>query len=827
MAISTIAMVLIATFTLSLAAIPAANAQRPIRNKMTYAFCTVIPNPVGVGQEVLIWVGISDYLSIHTDGWEGLTVTVTKPDNTSETLGPFRTDATGSTGTLYIPTMIGTYYFQTHFPAQWYNWTQADVYYEASDSERFALTVQETPIPYYQGTPLPSEYWIRPINAQNREWYTISGNWLWGAALDNYPYWNWVADNNEDAPESGHILWAKPLTIGGLAGGSLGPHAFDFGDAYEGYFLNSVIIGGVLYYNRFQADGGTRVEQEVVAVNLKTGEELWVKNWNNTRLAFGQVFYWDSFNVHGAYAYLWTTVGSTWNAFDPATGRWVFGIKNVPSGSTPIYGPSGEILVYTVNMANGWMTLWNSTLVVTADRTASNQGSWIRGDKGLVLDGAKGIQWNKTIPRGLPGRVLSVLEDRVLGGTDDAWSTHLAILRGDWSQVFWALDLKPGREGQLLFNVTWNPPVNQAGNAFIGASVTESIFVVGLQSTRQLVALSLDTGSQLWGPTEPQLPVDIFTIANWRRGVTSITEGKVISGGMGGRVHAYSAQTGQLLWTYDAEDQFNEILWGHNWPLYLSFIAGGKIYLNHAEHSPVDPMPRGAPYICLDLETGREIWNISIRGVHWGGYPIIGDSTIAMFNAYDNRIHAIGKGPSAITVTAPDVSVELGRSVLIKGTVTDVSPGTEDYALRARFPNGVPAVSDESISDWMEYVYTQSSRPTDAVGVSVIIDVIDANGNYRNIGTATSDASGVYSFEWKPDISGKYTVFATFAGSNSYYASHSQTAFIVDDAATKGVEEPTVTAPPTEMYFAISTIAIILAIAIVGAILALLLRKRP
>ena len=35
------------------------------------------------------------------------------------------------------------------------------------------------------------------------------------------------------------------------------------------------------------------------------------------------------------------------------------------------------------------------------------------------------------------------------------------------------------------------------------------------------------------------------------------------------------------------------------------------------------------------------------------------------------------------------------------------------------------------------------------------------------------------------------------------------------------------TQPPTEMYFAISTIAIIIAIAIVGILLATILKKRP
>ena len=35
----------------------------------------------------------------------------------------------------------------------------------------------------------------------------------------------------------------------------------------------------------------------------------------------------------------------------------------------------------------------------------------------------------------------------------------------------------------------------------------------------------------------------------------------------------------------------------------------------------------------------------------------------------------------------------------------DVSPGTKSAEQMLRFPNGVPAVADEDMTDWMEYVY--------------------------------------------------------------------------------------------------------------------------
>jgi hypothetical protein len=108
--------------------------------------------------------------------------------------------------------------------------------------------------------------------------------------------------------------------------------------------------------------------------------------------------------------------------------------------------------------------------------------------------------------------------------------------------------------------------------------------------------------------------------------------------------------------------------------------------------------------------------------------------------------------------------------------VTDISPATEDYALTARFPNGVPAVSDESMSQWMLHLYKQFPDAGDIKGVEVLIDAIDPNNNFINIGTATTDESGAYSYMWEtPNVPGKYTIIATFKGSNSYWSSSSQT----------------------------------------------------
>ena len=148
--------------------------------------------------------------------------------------------------------------------------------YKASDSEKLALVVQQTPAPVYPSSPLPTEYWTRPINAQLREWKVLTGDFL-----DPVRYAGPLV--NSPGPDSAHILWAKQLATGGLAGDNLGDFSYDIGDAYEGKFQGSVVIAGVLYYNHFEPRGSTNIEQEVVAVDLHTGQELWVRNWNNTQ----------------------------------------------------------------------------------------------------------------------------------------------------------------------------------------------------------------------------------------------------------------------------------------------------------------------------------------------------------------------------------------------------------------------------------------------------------------------------------------------------------------------------------------------------------------
>jgi hypothetical protein len=154
----------------------------------------------------------------------------------------------------------------------------------------------------------------------------------------------------------------------------------------------------------------------------------------------------------------------------------------------------------------------------------------------------------------------------------------------------------------------------------------------------------------------------------------------------------------------------------------------------------------------------------------------------------------------------------------------DIAAGTKQKEQAARFPNGVPAVSDDSQGEWMEYVYMQKPRPADTVGVDVVLSVLDPNGNVYDIGTATTDASGMFKMLWAPLVPGEYTVIATFAGSESYWSSHAETAVGVTEAPAATPPPTPLPAPMTDTYVIGFGSALIIVVAIGFALL--LLKKR-
>jgi hypothetical protein len=870
---STISLILLLTISATLVAMPSAIAQE---SRKTYPFLGAVPNPVGVGQMVLFHVGIFQQLGMVDQYWDGLSITIERPDGETDTIDNIRTDATGGTGAVYTPTMSGTHYCQSHFPEQELKWTYSrgtEVYTAgtimlASDSEVLELVVQEDQISYYPGQPLPSEYWTRPIDAQLREWSVVSGSWLW---TDNrLPR---AVTGNDEAPETAHILWTKPLTWGGQAGGTMGDWSFSHGDAYEGKWDNRIIINGILIYPHRVSD----LPRYYTAVNLRTGEELWKKTLSspeedNLGILFGQNLKWAGYNHHAIYDYIWATSGfggfrpipgDDWYAFDPYTGEWQFTVKNVPPGTTVFDESNGWLYRVNLDWTTGEGYIWSMTdLIEPFDVDSTIRGSWSpegniyksryptydaaavdeagASDQLTYLGETAGANAqrayiaNFTFPNDLPGGGGAV---RAIAFGDraqytDVWSGKIFGLQYSYTEVnTWAISLESGQEGTLLFSKTWNAPSAwETGTPVIEyetTSLEDGVSVIWAKWELIHYGFSTENGEFLWNTDEPEYYMNMYGSGSERPYL--IWNGKFYTGGVGGHVYCYDLTDGHVIWTYLAEDPYQEYLFANQWWEYIVFIADGKLYMNHQEHSAIEPMPRGGPWIVLDATTGDEIARADglFRGHHWGGIAIIGDSIIAHYDTYDLRIYAIGKGPSEITVSAAPEVVTKDTSVNIKGTMMDVSPGTEDVELRLRFPNGVPAIADEGMSEWMLYVYKQFERP-DATGVTVKLEAVDPNMGYHNLGTTCSDAYGNYGFSFKPDVEGTWMIIATFEGSKSYYGSTETTYLTVGPAPSPEQpiepEEPEPEAPLITTEIAI--ILAVVAVAIIAVVGYWILKKR-
>ncbi len=850
-AISILILVVLAIGTVStvfsIGTVAAADTQK------TYAISDAIPDRIGLGESTLLKCGITEALASQAYGWSGITITVVKPNGDTETLGPFTTDSTGSTYTTYTPDQIGTYNLTTNFPQQ-------EMPVNTTSSERGSITivkgtimlastatsqliVTQEPTPQYPGHALPTEYWSRPIDPQLREWASISGNWV--ARPDNS-----LAPYNEDAPETAHVLWAHQLTTGGLVGGIIDdvPVAAESGDAYEGKFPGSVILNGILYYQR--TDTRRELAPAIMAVDLHTGEEWMFKN--NTVLSFGQEFYFNSYNMDGVFSYIWSVTGSTYTAYDPFTGNQQMQITNVPVANVfeptrfvfRTFGPSGEILIYQIDVKNGWMSLWNSTdcglqnAVIgtpdygswgnTAHGTAKPNNNY--GHIGLNGSDPRCFTWNVSIPAGInaiaalgSASVKIYPDDRVVGMYFNQTKVNV-----------WGLETKgltnSSTAAKVLFNEWWNAPTEWYNGtntlAYTGATnnVKGGVIAVWDKELRTHYGFSVETGKYLWA-TSPEVYLDSYGWGNAEH-TWYFAYGKLYSVGVGGILYAYDLTNGKTAWTYNMTDAYGEPITGNNWWGWIALIADQKIYIGTLEHSAENPLPRGAPYIAVNASNGAEIFRVNgmFRETRWGGNSVIGDSIIATMDTYDQRVYGIGKGPSQTMVNAPGSGITLGGSVTITGTVTDISPGTQTSELKMRFPNGVAAVSDASMSDWMLHVYKQFEQAANTTGVPVSIYVVDANNNYRQIGTTTTDADGYFAFSWTPDIAGAYRIYAIFEGSAGYYASHAQSAFTVDNVPQPtGTTTPTVSLPPFEMYIIGMGVAIIVVVAIATL---LILRKK-
>ncbi|MGA2680398.1 MAG: PQQ-binding-like beta-propeller repeat protein [Candidatus Bathyarchaeia archaeon] len=841
----------------------------------SYSFINVAPNPVGIGQTVNVNFFLSAPLPSVEDA-KNMTVVETTPAGTSKTLGPYTSDLTGGTFFNFVPDTIGNYTFKLIYGGQTLSGTGpfSGLISDPSQSQVETLVVQQQPIIHtaYPFTPLPTSYWQTPVSAENvQNWYPLTGPWLGYGAVTFATTGGYNVSCNYNpytlSVKSGHVLWTKPWAAGGVVGGDLGGNEQDSSywstSQYEPKYA-PVVMNGIMYSTWYTTS--TAYSNGIAAVNLYNGQTMWVINTTNA-LRCGMNVNEKTINQYGVVGpYIWTTgtlppsdTGGTliaeqafatqWNMYDALTGKYVLSVAN-GSALTLRTDAIGDMIGYFINNTAGTevthpvpgtnvlvkntaphLTMVNMTMAIGQ---GTNQQWTPRVNS--VYSMSTGYMWSVQVPNNISGVPLSpalalnsITGNAVImtagfsngqgvGGDQEGWLV-VATMDQDSGQVLMLSNITYSQTAALL---PWTRTTEVYG---------EGLIVIANDVSYDTVAYNVRTGTKVWEQTltgengAAPNAYDLFSLKPY------FGPGVILWEGLGGDLWCQSATNGKILWYTNTTTLIGPsgIETPYNvWPLWVftsSCVSNDIAYLaiGH-EYNP--PLFHGAQLLAINITNGNLVWSeldtsVTSTEISYG--------IVLSLNAYDNQVYAFGQGPTATTISAPNIGVTTATPITITGTVIDVSAGTKQQAVAANFPNGVPAVSDASMSIFMAAVYQQQPMPHDITGVPVTFSVIDSNGNYRTIGSTTTNGLGDYSFTWKPDIPGNYTVYATFAGTQSYYGSTASTGFYASTpAATPAPTATPLSGVATQTTLEYIGIAIIIVIIIIGAVLALLVtRKRP
>jgi hypothetical protein len=795
----------------------------------TNNFLSFRPNPVGMGQSILVnvWVEPPIHVSRYMQGYK---VTITKPDGTQDfkELTSYRGDSTA--WFEYAVDQVGTWKIKFDFPGAYFpagNYTAPvggatvsgvvvnfplSCYYKPSSTEEQELVVQSDIVASWPPSALPTDYWTRPVAFANREWAPILGNYPWRGPgggpdwpADTNIYWN----NQENfipyvqAPNSAHIVWKRLDAISGIIGGDV--PRFEMSTASS---VPTIIYAGRCYQTltKVRADGTTGSVWQ--CYDLRTGE-----------------VYWEKTDVTQVPTYIEEDCG----------------LGEVPGAEGRAFGEIGYVsLLYignrrlikynpftgavALNDSIDWLTnnvYYMNTYVLSVQDLGASAGAdryrlinWTTAGQAAGFGATArdyAIISNTTYARSS----LPTLIDFNVGLGATYTGITPPAMGASYGTIMTGYDLATG---QMLWNNTYADESMYSGSC----AVADHGKVAVLMKNGYWLAWDLRTGHQAWKSEVMDYP---WGAASFGAYAVQSAYGMFYRQAYDG-VYAFDWDTGKIVWHYRApanpfetpyRDENNQTGYSFDG---AAFIADGKMYVLNNEHTPTAPITRGWGVHCINATTGEGIWNIS--GIWlWSGPGPIADGYLTIASS-DGYKYVFGKGQSATTVTAPDVVVPKGEGVVIKGTVLDMSPAQP----------GTPCVSKDSMKTWMEYLHIQ--QPIDGIwhnetvnGVPVVLTAIGSDGSSVDIGTVTTDGYyGTFSKSWTPPNEGDYNIIASFAGDDSYGSSSAATAVSVGPA----LETPTTPEIPTPVDNTMLLYGILIAviIAIVLAIIAILivLRKR-
>jgi len=804
------------------------------------AFLSVSPNPIGVGQDILVNVWIT-FPSGEGKYMVGYAVNITKPDGTVNTVNLKSYVADGTSWFSYTVDQVGEWKIQFFFAGEWFpagywmdgmytttrtgNFSEAifnpSVFVAPAESPVTILTVQEEGVSSWPSAAPPNDYWTRPILPNNRDWYVIAGNFPWTefkgsptqtSDRENY-YGPYVT-----APNSPHIVWKELGSIAGIIGGEAGQYS-----ALSAPGTPSVIFMGRCYQTKTVPINGVPTSC-AVCFDLRTGEQYYAIPVAQGGITPNRIAYWQGSEgaVPGATesagigAELITISGNRLYKINALTGAIAQNITLASMGSSP-----GSLEMY---YRNGYYLAFQNTGSInqtTADITIQ------RAFTGFMINWtAEGNSNNFTsrivsnVSVTLPASLRTIYQTGSYGnlGSYDP-DTGITVVQGRfiyggyYGSIYEAVDLTTGR---LLWNISTPENLMESAYRPTNTWARHGLYIAEMERG-YLQARNIRTGEMLWETDINDYPWGEF----WLYDVAAYSD-MVLGVGYTG-VWSFNETNGDVVWHYadpavPFETPYNSNITEPVYAVQTIRIADGKVYVQNNEHTPSQPATRGWGLICLNVTNGDFMWKIS--GANLSPDPAA-DGYLTASSSYSGYFYVLGRGKTAITLTAPQTALTQGQGVVLSGSILDMSPAQP----------GIACVSSDSMSTWMDYIHFQ--MPIDGLhhnvtitGVPISIDAVDPNGNSIHIADITSDLTGTFGYTWNvPSTAGDYQLTATFMGDDSYGSSFTS-AFV-------NVAEGSQSTPPADRgtlatmadlmtYLAIGVIIIIIAIAIVGV---LILRK--
>jgi hypothetical protein len=800
----------------------------------TQAWLSFSPNPIGIGQALLVNMWTTSPVSpmrFH----QGYKVTITKPNGDKDVIGPMNSYAADATAWFsYVPDQVGTWKLKFEFPGeyypkgQWYNgilvtnssgYALDSAYYQPCSTAEQTLVVQNDMVYSWPPSPLPTDYWTRPAHLENREWWPILGNFPAFGIVGGGP--NWPADTNPyiagynfnpyvQAPNTGHVVWKRQEADAGIIGGTAGQYAL----GGMGVSVPSVIYNGRCYQTVTMPINGVPTSC-AVCYDLRTGEQYYAIPVSQGGVTPSVISYTRATAVAVEGATESNTYSVDLLAFTSSRlykiNPWTGAITLNVTGMSPQ-------LIGGVQGGSSYGGFYADPYVVTI-QTVGSQNFLIKWTTaGSSTNFASRVIKNFSIPFTLPtypGGILGYAGYAFDFVNDIAvWMCGLApvgvgVYYGTYMQ---AISMSTG---QLLWNKTYTE-TRYSSSCF----VADHGLVACLMERGYYEAFDIHTGNSVWKSDIMSYPwgSDSFGAYAYQSAY-----GLLYRQSYDG-IYAFNWTNGKIVWFYELpavafETPYTDVNGSGTYPFNQGgFIADGKLYVSNTEHTPTYPRTRGWKLNCINATTGEGIWTMMGSQTT----AAVADGYLVTGNPDDGYLYVYGKGKSSTIVTAPDTAVSLGTALTIKGSVLDQSPAQ---------PN-TPCVSAASMTTQMQYLHFQIAQTglwnnETLTGVPVSLTAIDSSGGVTDLGTVTTNGYyGTFSKAWTPIKEGTYTIIASFLGDDSYGSSGAATAVTVGPAP-QTPEMPEATSPTdlTPLYYGIAAAVVVIVLAVAVATV-LLLRKR-